>query len=162
MGERAQALAVRFRSVNEDVLRFAEGCAEEDWRRMVPHEARSVAYLIDHLAYGYAVETRALDAFVTGTYLPSFTYEDLHARNAARWEAAPYPPRVETVARLREEGERAAAAIERLSEADLGKSARYGPLPEMRVAAFVERIMIGHPGMHLPGIRRELAPSSTA
>jgi hypothetical protein len=99
---------------------------------------------------------RALVAFVTGKDLPSFTYEDVHARNAARWAAEPYPPKGETVGRLREEGERAAAAIERLSDADLGKSARYGPLPEMDVAGFVERIMIGHPGMHLPGIRAEL------
>jgi hypothetical protein len=58
MGEQAQALAARFRAVNEEVVRFAEGCAEENWRRMVPHEARSVAYLIDHLAHGYATPSR--------------------------------------------------------------------------------------------------------
>jgi hypothetical protein len=156
MGGRARALAVRFWSVNEGVIRFADGCMEDDWRRMVPHEARSVAYLIDHLAYGYAVETRALAAFVAGQQLPPLTQDDLNARNAARWEAEPYPPKAGTMARLREEGERAAAAIERLSDAELDKPARYGPLPEMRVEEFVERIIIGHPGMHLPGIRAEL------
>jgi hypothetical protein len=162
MSERARDLAARFRSVNEEVIRFADGCVEDDWRRMAPHEARSVAYLIDHLAYGYTVETRALAAFVAGQQLPPLTQDDLNARNAARWEAEPYPPKAGTTARLREEGERAAAAIERLSDAELDKPARYGPLPEMRVAEFVERIIIGHPGMHLPGIRQQLAASSTA
>jgi hypothetical protein len=156
MNEQAREMAARFRAVNEEVIRFATGCSAADWRRMVPHEARSVAYLIAHLAYGYAVETHALAAFVVGQELPSLTMDDLHARNAARWEADPYPQQAETLAGLREEGERAAQAIAQLSDADLDKPARYGPLPEMRVAEFVARIMIGHPGMHLPGIREEL------
>ena len=156
MSERARELAVRFRAVNEEVIRFAAGCSAADWRRTVPHEARSVAYLIDHLAYGYAVETRALAAFVAGQQLPPLTLDDLHARNAARWEADPYPQKDAAMAGLRDEGELAAKAIAQLSDADLAKPARYGPRPEMRVAEFVERIMIGHPGMHLPGIREEL------
>jgi len=153
-------LAARFREVNEDVIRFAEGYPDADWRRMVPHEARSVAYLIGHIAFGYAVETRALHASVTGQASPPFTYDELHARNAARWEAEPYPAKGEALAQLRDEGEKTAAAIARLSEADLIKPVRYGPLPEMTVAEYVERIMIGHPGMHLPGIRQELSHPS--
>lgn len=160
MSGRAQRLAARFREVNEEVIRFAEGCADADWRRMVHHEARSVAYLIAHIAYGYAVESRALAAFVSGQHLPPFTRDDLNARNAERWDADPYPMKVETLARLREDGERATAAIERLSDVNLSKPARYGPLPEMSVEEFVERIMIEHPGMHLPGIRQVLAEPS--
>ena len=146
MSERARELAVRFRAVNEEVRGFAAGCSAADWRRMVPHEARSVAYLVAHIAYGYAVETRALAAFAAGRELPPLTMDDLHARNAARWEADHYPQKAEMLAGLRDEGERAAKAIAQLSDADMDKPARYGPLPEMRVAEFVERIMIGHPG----------------
>jgi len=58
---------------------------------------------------------------------------------------------------LRDEGERTARVIEGLSEADLERPVRYAWLPEMTLAQFLERVMIGHAGYHLPGIERELA-----
>ncbi len=166
MAGRAETLAARFRAMNEGVIRFAAGCPEADWRRMVPHEGRSVAYLIDHIAFGYRLERRAVLAFASGEagrppawdeLPPVYTMEDLAANNAARWEAEPYPGREETIMRLRDEGERTARVIEGLGEADLERPVRYAWLPEMTLARFLERVMIGHAGYHLPGIERELA-----
>ena len=113
-----RALAAQFRHMNADVIRFARECSPDDWRRMVPHEGRSVAYLIDHFVFGYRIETKAIRAIVTGQEQPlawdelppTFTMEELHAMNATRWEADSYPDREETVERLRAEGERTAEA----------------------------------------------------
>jgi hypothetical protein len=168
MSDHAHALAAQFRQMNAEAIRFAQECSPDDWRRMVPHEGRSVAYLIDHLVFGYRQETKAIRAIVTGQEQPlawdelppTFTMEELHAMNATRWEADPYPDRAETIARLRAEGERTAAVLSGLSEADLGRTIAYGPLPAMSIAPFIERFVIGHPGRHLPGIRQELAASS--
>jgi hypothetical protein len=80
--------------------------------------------------------------------------------NATRWEADPYPDRAGAIARLRAKGERTAAMLSGLSEADLGRTIAYGPIPAMSIAQFIERFVIGHPGRHLPGIRQELAASS--
>ncbi|MCA1667241.1 MAG: DinB family protein [Thermomicrobia bacterium] len=80
--------------------------------------------------------------------------------NATRWEADPYPDREETIERLRAEGERTAAVLSGLSEADLERTIAYGPIPAMSIAQLIERFVIGHPGRHLPGIRQELATSS--
>jgi hypothetical protein len=168
MSDQALQLAAQFRQVNDDVVRFAQECAPDDWRRMVPHEGRSVAYLIDHLVWGYRAETKAIRAIVTGQEQPlawdelppTFTFDELHAMNATRWEADPYPDREETIARLRAEGEQTAAVLSGMSEADLERTIAYGPIPAMSIAQFIERLVIGHPGRHLPGIRQELAAPS--
>jgi hypothetical protein len=167
MGDRARELAAQFGQVNAEVIAFAERCSPQDWRRMVPHEARSVAYLIDHIAWGYGAERKALVANLTGQSPPlapdemphTWTREELHALNARRWEADPYPERRAAVARLRAEGEAMAQYIAGLSEGELARTVTYGPLA-MPAAEFIERIVIGHPGMHLPGIRQTLATSS--
>jgi hypothetical protein len=169
MSDHARALAAQFRQANAEVIRFAQEFSPQDWRRMVPHEARSVAYLIDHIAWGYGAERKALMANLTGQSPPpapdemphTWTREELHALNAQRWEADPYPERQAAVARLRAEGEVMAQYIAGLSEEELRRTVTYGPLV-MPAAAFIERIVIGHPGMHLPGIRQELATSSPA
>jgi len=168
MSDQACALTAQFQQVNSDVIQFAQECAPDDWRRMVPHEGRSVAYLIDHLAFVYRIETKAIQAIVTGQEQPlawdelppTFTMEELHAMNATRWEADPYPDREETIERLRAEGERTAAVLGGLSEADLERTIAYGPIPAMSIAQFIERLVIGHAGRHLPGIRQELAAPS--
>ena len=134
MDERAHELAARFRAMNDGVLRFAERCADADWRRMVPHEGRSVAYLIDHIALGYAVERKAILAILTGQAPPlapdeiphTWTVEGLHAMNAARWEANPYPDREATIRRLRTEGEEMARFIAGLSGQDLERTMPTG------------------------------------
>jgi hypothetical protein len=168
MNGQAHDLAERFREMNEGVIRFAANCSEADWRRIVPHEGRSVAYLIDHIAWGYAVETKAMLTCLTGQEQPlapdelphTFTREDLHAMNSARWQANPYPDRQATITRLQVEGERTANVIEGLTEQDLGRTVTYGPIPERTAAEFIESPVISHQGMHLPGIRQALAASS--
>jgi hypothetical protein len=168
LSDHAHALAARFRQVNADVIRFAQACSPEHWRRMVPHEGRSVAYLIDHIAYAYGVETKIMLECVTGQEQPrawdelppTFTLEDMHAINAARWAANPYPDQQETIARLQAEGEKTATVIENLSEAEMQQTVTLGPLGTRTVAQFIERPLIGHPRAHMPGIRQELAPSS--
>lgn len=160
MNDQALAMATRFREVHDEVIQCAEGCTPDDWRRMVPHEGRSIAYLFNHIADAYVVETQALVAFVTGQSGPAYTREDLNAWNAAKWEENPYPEQALTIARLRAEAERTATATATLTEPQLALSAKYGTLPEMTVAEFVERLVIGHPGMHLPGMQRELGMSS--
>jgi hypothetical protein len=73
---------------------------------------RSVAYLIDHIAYAYGVETKIMLECVTGKQQPrardelppTFTLEELHALNAARWEANPFPDQQETIHGCRSKG----------------------------------------------------------
>ena len=168
MSDHAHELAAQFRQVNADVIRFAQECSPDDWRRMVPNDGRSVAYLIDHIAFGYGLETKAMLVFVTGKEQPlawdelppTFTRADLDENNEQRWQMNPYPDREETIARLRAEGEKTATVIENLSEAELRCTMKNGPWPETTVAQFIERPLTSHPGMHMPGIREEFARSS--
>ncbi len=167
MSDHAHELAAQFRQVNAEVIQLAQECSPQDWGRMVPHEDRSVAYLIDHIAWGYGAERKALVANLRGQSPPlapdemphTWTREELDALNARRREANPYPEQQAAAARLRTEGEAMAQFIAGLSEEELGRTVTYGPLV-MPAAAFIARIVIGHPGMHLPGIRQELATSS--
>src|SRR6185437_3978655 len=70
MSDHAHQLAAQFRQVNAEVIQFAQECSPENWRRMVPHEGRSVAYLIDHIAYAYGGETKIMLKCVTGDGQP--------------------------------------------------------------------------------------------
>ncbi|MCA1667240.1 MAG: hypothetical protein LC793_07550 [Thermomicrobia bacterium] len=56
--------------MNAQVIQFAQGCSPDDWRRMVPHEGRSVAYLVGHFVFGYRTETKAIRAIATGQEQP--------------------------------------------------------------------------------------------
>ena len=164
MSERAHELAAQFRAINDEVIHFAERCADADWRRMVPHEGRSVAYLIDHVAWGYGVERKAILANLTAQapllasdeFPHTWAVEDVHAMNAARWEDHPYPDREATIQRLRTAGEDMARFIAGLSGQDLECTITYGYLA-MPAAAFIERIVIEHPGTHLREIAQEFA-----
>lgn len=153
MNTRAQDLAQRLDQVNREVIDFVERCSDEDWRRQVPNEQRSVAYLCGHIALGYVAEGRALQLAISGQPLPTATPEELAQRNLQRWEQDPYPSRSVVVNRLRDDGKSLAEMIAGLGDADLARSFRYAWLPEMSVEAFIERVVLGHPRGHLDGIR---------
>jgi len=150
---RAATLAERFVATHREVVAFVEGCPEEAWRRIVPGEGRSVAFLCAHIAGAYAFERRALLAAVGDETLPSFGWADLHAMNDANWTAAPHPGRAETLARLRAEGEALERDLRALGEEDLARPIAYGPVARTDLATFVEAIILGHPRGHLAAIR---------
>ncbi len=159
MDEQAHELAAQFRAINDEVIHFAERCTDADWRRMVPHEGRSVAYLIDHVAWAYGVERKAILANLTAQapllapdeFSHTWTVDEVHAMNAARWEDHPYPDREATIQRLRTAGEETARFIAELSGQDLECTITYGYLA-MPTAAFIAQVVIDHPGTHLQEI----------
>jgi len=150
---RAAVLADRFVATNREVVAFVEGCPEEEWRRIVPGEGRSVAFLCAHIAGAYAFERRALRATVGGEAPPSFGWADLHGMNDANWAAAPHPGRAETLARLRAEGDALARDLRALGAEDLARPIAYGPVARTDLATFVEAIVLGHPRGHLAAIQ---------
>lgn len=156
MSAKATDLARRLDQVNGEAIDFVERCADEDWRRLVPNEQRSVAYLCGHIAFGYVAEGRAVHLAISGQPLPTVTVEEMAQRNLQRWERDPYPSRAVVVNRLREDGKALVEMIAGLGDADLARSFRYAWLPEMSIEAFIERVVLGHPRGHLDGIREML------
>ena len=55
MSERAQALAEQFEQANNEAIATVEGCSDEQWRRHVESENRSVGVVMHHVAIAHPV-----------------------------------------------------------------------------------------------------------
>jgi hypothetical protein len=53
MSERAQALAEEFEQANNEAIAAIEGCSDEQWRRHVESENRSVGVVMHHVAIAH-------------------------------------------------------------------------------------------------------------
>lgn len=158
MSERAQELAGRFEQANEEFIGVVERLSDAEWATECPEERRTVAALSRHIAFGYGLESRYLRAIASGRPLPLVTRERLNALNAEHGEQYAHCDKAEVLAMLRREGAAAADFVRGLSDDELARSGDYVEgLPTWTVDTWIERILIGHIGMHLASIRAAVA-----
>jgi uncharacterized damage-inducible protein DinB len=55
VSERAQALAEQFEQANNEAIAAVEGCSDEQWRRHIESENRSVGVVLHHVAIAHPV-----------------------------------------------------------------------------------------------------------
>jgi hypothetical protein len=66
MSERAQALAEQFEQANHEAIATVEGCSDEQWRRHVESENRSVGVVMHHVAIAQPVIAEWVTAAARG------------------------------------------------------------------------------------------------
>jgi uncharacterized damage-inducible protein DinB len=66
VSERAQALAEQFEQANNEAIAAVEGCSDEQWRRHVESENRSVGVVMHHVAIAHPVIAEWLTAAARG------------------------------------------------------------------------------------------------
>ena len=165
MSARAQSLADLFERTNNELIQFATSLSGADWMRYCPNEERNIAALVYHVAVGYPFELRVFKAIAAGDPLPNLSRADLDAMNAEDGEAHANEEREETLDLLRRNGAQAAEWVCGLNDDDLRKTGEYiEGIPEMTIEQWIERVLIGHIGMHLASMRAVVdeRPSPTA
>lgn len=154
MASQAELLADRFEQANKDFIATIEGTTPEQWART----CADVGWPVGVTAHHVAVSTGALAGLVRAMAAgqsPSLSPEELDRMNAEHAQTAANCTRDETVEIARTTGADAAEALRSLTDRQLTNTADMGHGP-MTLQQVIEMIVIGHPGMHLAGIRAAL------
>ena len=157
MSQRARDLAERFEQASESFAVAMGALSDAEWRTLCPGEARTVAALAHHVAFGYVVEIAAFRAMALGQPVEGWTREGLDRVNAELGQEYAECDQAETIARLRREAAAAVAFVRGLTDEQLARSGVYlQGVPAMTVDRWIERVLTGHPAAHLSSIRAAL------
>jgi uncharacterized damage-inducible protein DinB len=159
VSERAQALAEQFEQANHEAIAAVEGCSDQQWRRHVESENRSVGVVMHHVAIAHPViaawvtaAARGQDVGIERDRIDQFNAQ--HAREQATCT------KVETLALLLRNGEAAARVVRDLDDAQLDSSATIiTGMPPLTAQQVTERILIGHVRAHLATVQAAIGAS---
>jgi hypothetical protein len=159
--ERATELADDFAATNREVIAFAAGCTEEEWRTVVPGEDWTVGVVIHHIAEGQAGGLRWLQTMARGDAVET-SADDIHSVNSEHAVRTADVGATETVALLETNGALLESFIRKLTDDDLDRTAPFGPadgstLPVAQLAV----AMTQHPRGHLAHAQDALRGSAT-
>lgn len=146
MSPRAQALAERLATLNQEIIAFAEHCPEAAWTRVTEGEGWPVNVLLCHIANGYDAGTGFLKKVIEGGPLPTITVDMIHHGNAQNVEKYAQTTKAEVTSRLKERGAAAVGVLEQLNDTLLD-TAVEGFVQKMPCQQIAE-LTIGHTGGH--------------
>lgn len=157
--ERTDALASRLERGARALADLAVGLTPEQWSTRLPGDDRKVGVVVHHVASMYPIEISLAELLAEGMPITGLSWNDVHglnAKHAIEFDAV--EPRV-ALELLEANSAAAAAAIRRLSEAQLDRAAAislYHDAP-LTCQFMLEDHAVRHAYHHLAGIRRALA-----
>lgn len=154
---RAEQLAAQFTAGNDTAIAAIAGCTAEGWQRITASEGWTVAAAAHHLAEVQQVFVGLVTMLANGqTCSPNTALDAVHRGNARHAEEYAAVGKAETLAILRTSGAALAQLLGGLDDAQLDSVAGTFGGQELRVAQVVERVVIGHAGVHLASIQAAL------
>jgi hypothetical protein len=154
MSERAQDLAGRLRTFNEEVMAFVQGCSDQDWRKVCAWEQWGVGVTARHIGAGHYGVVELAKMIVQGTKLPELTEAQLidmanqHAREHAACSQA------EVLGILKNNGEALIAYVAGLSDAELDRTGHLALLGgEVTTGRFLEAVVLQSGGEHFANMK---------
>jgi len=154
MGARADQLAKKFEGSCSDMNRVVEGLSDADWKKVTAAEKWSVAVVAHHVAEAHGAIAGLVQVVAKGQPGAQLTMDMIHANNAKHAQEKANVTKAETLALLRSGGEKAAAVVRGLSDAELDRSGTVlVGMPAMTAAQAIEGILINHVNEHLGSIR---------
>jgi uncharacterized damage-inducible protein DinB len=153
VSERAQALADQFEQANNEAIAAVEGCSDEQWRRHVEAENRSVGVVMHHVAIAHPLIAAWVTAAARGqdVGVERGRIDQFNAQHACEQATC---TKAEMLDLLRRNGEAAARVVRDLDDAQLDSSATIiTEMPLMTAQQVTERILIGHVRGHLSTVR---------
>ena len=157
--ERAAALADEFAAANDAAIALAESCSESQWRTVVPGEEWTVGVVLHHVAEGHAQGARWLRSMAAGDGVAD-TGDDIDRHNVTHAEQWSDVSVVDTVALLRDNGQRTEALLRALTDEELDRTAPFGPAGgQLFPVAQLAAVASGHPRGHLAHAREALEAS---
>jgi DinB family protein len=155
---RAQALAVRLEEGARALADFATSLTEAEWRTPVPHDGRTIAVVVHHVASVYPVEIHLAQVLASGQPVTGIVWDDVHAMNAQHAAQFAEVSKEAALELLRANCAAAAAAIRALSDEQLDLAAPaslYANAP-ITCQFMLEDHAVRHSYHHLAKIRAAL------
>jgi hypothetical protein len=155
---RSQQLAERLEQGAAALVKLAESLTDAEWKTKLPHDGRSVGTVVHHVATVYPIEVGLAQTVAKGDPIKGVVGKDIDVMNAGHHKENPSPDKAATIALLKKNSAEAAAAIRKLSDADLDRATLASLYADAPVTSqfVLEDHAVGHSYHHLAGIKRAL------
>lgn len=164
MSRRANELAARFATINDEIIATVDECDDDAWNRISAEEAWPARVVARHIATAHQAFAGVVEALAAGADpFANFSREALDRGNAEQARANAAVGKAETLDALRTNGATVERAIRSLTDAQLDRITPLFDGRELTVAQVVDSIVIGHPAGHLASIRATIGePAAVA
>lgn len=122
MSTRSAALAERLEQGAAALATFAQGLSDAEWRTPVK-DGRTIGVVVHHVADVYPLEISLAQTLASGKPISGVTWDAVHQMNAKHAGDHAAVTKAEALELLRRNGADAAAAIRKLSDAELDSAA---------------------------------------
>ncbi len=156
MGQRSSTLAEQFEQAIAELTEAIEKYPDDKWFASTGPEGWNVAALAQHVSGQFPLEMEYLNAAAEGRPLPTYSWDDVNAKNDGRAAQNTKATKAEVLRELRENAAAAAAVVRGLSDEQLDARS---PLAlangaEVTLQQLIEGgILIDHARAHLASIR---------
>lgn len=155
MNSRAELLAVTLEQGASALAAFAGTLSDAEWQARLPGDGRRLGVVVHHVASVYPLEVELAQKLAAGGAITDVTWEDVHALNAAHAREHDAISRPEALDLLRRNSAAAAAAIRKMTDAELDRIAPnslYGGAP-LSCQFMLEDHAVRHSFHHLARLR---------
>ena len=158
MKSRAETLATTLEQGAQALATFAETITDAEWQSRLPKDGRKVGVVVHHVASVYPLEVELAQKLAAGGALTEVTWDAVHDMNAGHAKEQDGVTKAEALALLRQNAAAAAAAIRRMTDAELdlvAPNSLYGNAP-LTCQFMLEDHAVRHSFHHLARIRAAL------
>lgn len=154
MSKKANKLAEKFTTFNNEMLAFVDNCSDEDWQKMCSGEGWTVGVVAHHVAAGHFGAIDLARMIVAGEAMPEITMEAIDQMNAQHAKEHANCTREEVLALLRKNGSAFAGYLEGLSEADLVRTGYLAAIGgDVSAQQLIEMVILQSGGEHLDSMK---------
>jgi hypothetical protein len=159
MTQRSEALATRLEQGARALAEFAAGQTEAEWQARIFHDGRKVGVVVHHVGAMYPIEIELAQKLAAGEAVTGVTWDDVHAINAAHAKEHEAVTKATALELLVRNSRAAAAAIRRLSDAELDSAAPLSLNADAPLTCqfMLEDHAVRHSYHHLAILRRAVA-----
>lgn len=123
MGTRAEALASDFERAVDEFAKAVESCSDVDWGAVCNAEGWTVAQTAQHVSGQFPLEMEYITAIAEARTLPSYSWDDINAKNDGRAASHAAVGKADVLRELREGSAGVARYVRALSDAQLDRKA---------------------------------------
>jgi hypothetical protein len=155
MSNRSVVLADRLEQGVRALISFTSQLTDDEWRRPVPHDWRTVGIVVNHVATIMPLEVDLAMTVVGGKAVVGLTWDTVHQLNAENARENRDIGREEALDLLRKNSGAAATTIRGLTDADLDRAAPVSMYSDAPLTAqfLLEDHAVRHSYHHLSKIR---------
>jgi hypothetical protein len=157
MSQRTEALAKRLEQGAAALAALARDLSDSEWQTRV-RDGRKIGVVVHHVATMYPLEIQLAQTLAEGKPIAGVTWDMVHEMNAKHAEEQDGVTKEEALDFLRQNSQKAAAAIRALKDEDLDRAAPVSLNSDAPLTCqfFLEDHAVRHSYHHLAAIRSAL------